>query len=139
MKKLIFLVSFLLLLLPFISADVIVPFSLQTIFFFPFILVVEVIVFWLLSNKVFKINVNFWKSLLIILAANVVTSFIGTFILYDYLNFVILLIAFILSVFVEFGVYLLFFIKKKIKKISLLWISLVANFLTYLGLAIFYL
>jgi len=130
--KIIFLVSFLLLLLPFISADVILPFSTvkKTLPYFLLILVIEVIIFWLLTNKVFKIKTRFWKSLLIVFIANAVSSLLGsllgTFLEYYY--------AFVLSVFIEFGVYLLFFTKKKFKKINLLWISLAANFLSYLVL-----
>ncbi len=142
MKKIIFLASFLLLLLPFVSADIALPFSLMTLPFFPLILLVEVIVFWLLINKVFKIEVNFWKSLLIIFAANVVSSLLGTFLLIERFIFnltIFLLVTFILSAFIEFGIYLLFFVKKKSKKINLLWISFAVNFLTYLGLAVLYL
>ncbi len=124
-----------LLLVPLVSADIIMPFSFYTIMFFPAILIIEVVGFWLLANKVFNIRVSFWKSLLIVTVANVVTSLVGT--IFPFKRSIILfLIAFILSVIIEFVIFLLFFIKKEIKKINLLWISGIINFGSYLVLYI---
>ena len=71
---------------------------------------------------------------MIVAAANVVTSLIGTFIP-AYRDFTgPILIAFILSVIVEFILFLLFFIKKDVKRINLFWISGIMNIASYLFL-----
>jgi len=118
--------------IPSVRADIIMPFSVVTIPFYPIFLVVELILFWLLANKVFSIKIGFWKSLLIVAVANIVTSLIGTFIP-AYRDFTgPILIAFILSVIVEFIIFLLFFIKKDVKRINLFWISGIVNIVSYL-------
>lgn len=131
-NKFLILLGALFLLLPIVSADVILPFSFVTIPFYPLFLIVELILFWLLANRVFSIKVSFWKSLLIVAVANIVTSLMGTFIP-SYRDFTgPILTAFILSVIVEFGIYLLFFIKKDVKRINLFWISGLVNLVSYI-------
>ncbi len=125
-------------IIPKVRADIILPFSYVIIPFYPLFLIVELIFFWLLANKVFSIKISFWKSLLIVAVANIVTSLIGTFIP-TYRDFTgPILIAFILSVVVEFIVFLLFFIKKDVKKINLFWISGIVNLVSYLILWIIF-
>src|SRR3989338_181363 len=99
-------------IIPTVRADIIMPFSYVTTPFYPLFLIVELILFWLLANKVFSIKIGFWKSLLI---------------------------AFILSVIVEFIVFLLFFIKKDVKRINLFWISGIVNIVSYLILSAIFL
>jgi len=126
-------------IIPTVRADIIMPFSYVTTPFYPLFLIVELILFWLLANKVFSIKIGFWKSLLIVAVANIVTSLIGTFIP-SYRDFTgPILIAFILSVIVEFIVFLLFFIKKDVKRINLFWISGIVNIVSYLILSAIFL
>ena len=132
MKK---LLTFLLLtlLVPCVLADLIVPFTVSTIAYFPLIVIIEIIGFWLLTNKAFKIKASFWKSVLIILVANVVTSLIGTFIPVYGFSLYAVAITFVISVLIEFGIYVLFFIKeKKVSKMNLFLVSLIVNFFSYL-------
>tara|TARA_Y100000310_G_scaffold338017_1_gene426554 strand:- start:591 stop:1025 length:435 start_codon:yes stop_codon:yes gene_type:complete len=125
-------------LIPTVRADVIVPFSFVTIPFYPLFLIVELIIFWVLANKIFSIKIGFWKSLLIVAVANIVTSLIGTFIpAYRDFNGPIL-IAFIASVIVEFIIFSLFFMKRKVKKINLFWISGIVNIVSYVILYIIF-
>ena len=129
------------MLIPSVLADfTVVINSGNFLYLFPFIIVIELIAFWLLANKAFNIKVNIWKSLLIVSVANVVTSLIGTVINVTspaIVNF--LIISMLLSALIEFGVYLLFFIKEKtINKLNLLWISLIVNFFSYLPLFILF-
>jgi len=128
---LIFLVA-LFFLTPTVLANTIFPISSVTTPFYPLFLILELILFWLFANKVFSIKVGFWKSLLIVAVANIITSLMGIFIT----NF---LIGFILTVIFEYAIFLLFFIKKKVKRINLLWISLIVNIISYLILfSLFY-
>ncbi|MBU2615941.1 MAG: hypothetical protein KKC19_02450 [Nanoarchaeota archaeon] len=83
MKKI--LVGFLaaLFALQFVSADVIMP-SMTTLIgallsLFLGVIILETILFWLLSNKAFSIQCGFWKSLIIVGVANIVTTGIGFF------------------------------------------------------------
>jgi hypothetical protein len=122
-----------------VLADVIVPLSTVTFPLIPFIILIETLVFWLMANKLMKIKVGFWKSLLIVAIANLATSLIGTIIpLYKYAigNLIWIGIAFILSVFIEWAIYLPFFWKNKVKKTDLLKLSLAGNFITYTILAV---
>ena len=126
-----------LLLIPIVSADVIVRYDASAIYLFPLVLVIELIAFWLSANKIFKIQVGFWKSLLIVFIANFVTSLIGILIgfgFHSYNDFIAVFIAFFLSAIIEFVIFLLFFINKKASKINLLWISLITNLASYLFL-----
>mgnify|MGYP001588608050 CR=1 FL=1 len=132
MKKYFLLLIF--LLIPLISADLIVTYPDIQLHLFPVVLIVEFIAFLILTDKVFKIKLSFWKSLLIIAVVNIITSIIGLLIYFINVQFIYgVLIAFVLSVIIEFGVILLFFINNKnAKKINLFWISLIINALSYL-------
>ena len=121
-----------------VLADVIVPLSTVTFPLIPFVILIETIVFWLMANNLMKYRVGFWKSLLVVAIANLATSLLGTIIpLYKYAigNLIWIGIAFTLSVFIEWAIYLPFFRKTKIKKSDLLKISLAGNFITYAILA----
>ena len=129
------------LLLPqLVSADLIVPLSVMTIPLIPFIILIEAFAFWLLANKVIKVPVGFWKLILVTFVANIVTSLLGTFIpLYKNTaeNLIWIGVAFIFSVFIEWGIYIPFFRKVNIKIFDLLKISFVGNIITYAILAFF--
>jgi len=125
------------LLMPSIaSADIIIPLSSVTIPLIPFIILIEAFVFWLLANKVIKVPIGFWKLILVTLVANLVTSLLGTFVfipLYRNIteNLIWIGIAFVFSVFIEWGVYIPFFRKVSIKIFDLLKISFVGNLISY--------
>ena len=100
-------------------------------------IIIEIFVFWLMANKVFKAQAKTWKMILAVGIANIATSLLGTFIpLYKYVaeNLIWVAIAFVLSVFIEWLIYIPFF-RKTIKIRSLLGISLVANLITYIAIA----
>jgi len=140
-KKFLLLTILTFLLLPqLVSADLITPLSMMTIPLIPFIILIEAFAFWLLANKVIKVPIGFWKLILITLVANIVTSLLGTFIpLYRYTaeNLMWIGVAFVFSVFIEWGIYIPFFRKVNIKILDLLKISFVGNLITYAILAFF--
>ena len=97
-------------------------------------------VFWEIANKNIKVPIGFWKLILVTFIANIVTSLLGIIIpIYKYIstNLIWIGVAFALSVFVEWGIYIPFFRKFTIKIIDLLRISFVANLITYAILAFF--
>ncbi len=118
-NKLIILLGFVLLIAPsIVSADIITPLSFMTIPLIPFIILIEAFVFWLLANKVIKVPIGFWKLILVTLVANIVTSLLGTFIpLYKSIteNLMLVGVAFVFSVFIEWGIYIPFFRKVNIQ------------------------
>lgn len=130
-----------------VLANVITPLSAYTIPLIPLIVLVEAVVFWLLASKVMKIKVGFWKIIWAVLTANIATSLLGTFIPfslvlpyfpYGYNSDLIWIgIAFVLSVFVEWGIYIPFFKRININASNLIAISLAGNFITYALLAVF--
>jgi len=132
MRKLL-LGLFSLLFIPLISADIIMPigWSMLDITLIIGIIVIETILFWLILNKN-KVKVGPWKSLLIIAIANIITSTIGIMVpIYRTLIYFIL-VVFILSVIIEWGVYLLFFLKNKNIKVKLFLASVIVNVVSYL-------
>jgi hypothetical protein len=138
-NELIILLGLTLLVPSIASADMITPLSVLTIPLIPFIILIEAFVFWLLANKVIKVPIDFWKLILVTLVANIVTSLLGTFIpLYRYTaeNLMLIGIAFVFSVFIEWGIYIPFFRKVNIKISDLLKISFVGNLVTYTILAL---
>ena len=139
-KFLLFTILTFLLLPQLVSADLITPLSFMTIPLIPFIILIEAFAFWLLSNKVIKVPIGFWKIILVTFVANIVTSLLGTFIpLYRYTaeNLMWIGLAFIFSVFIEWEIYIPFFRKVNIKILDLLKISFVGNLITYAILAFF--
>jgi len=137
-NKLIVLLSLILLMPSIASADVITPLSFVTIPLISFIVLIEAFVFWLLANKVIKVPIGFWKLILVTLVANIVTSLLGTFIpLYRNIigNLIWIGVAFLFSVFIEWGIYIPFFRRVNIKILDLLKISFIGNLITYTILA----
>ena len=133
-NELIILLGLILLMPSIASADIITPLSFVTIPQIPFIILIEAFVFWLLANRVIKVPIGFWKLILVTLVANIVTSLLGTFIpLYRNIteNLMWIGIAFVFSVFIEWGIYVPFFRKVNIKIFNLLKISFVGNLITY--------
>jgi len=140
-NKFLFLIIFTFLFSPqFASADVIIPLSFLTIPLIPLIVIIEAVIFWEIANKNIKVPIGFWKLILVTFIANIVTSLLGIIIpIYKYTstNLIWIGVAFALSVFVEWGIYIPFFRKFTIKIIDLLRISFVANLITYAILAFF--
>ena len=138
-KNLTIILSFILFLPKLALADIMVPLSFTTIPLIPFIVLIEAFVFWLLVNRWLKVQTGFWKLVLVVFIANIVTSLLGTFI-YFYRsvaeNLMLISIAFICSVIIEWGLYLPFFWKTNIKKYNLLIISFIANLATYVPLSL---
>ena len=137
-NKFIVLLSLILLIPSIALADVITPLSFITIPLIPFIILIEAFVFWLLANKVIKVPIGFWKLILVTLVANIVTSLVGTFVpLYRHIteNLIWIGVAFLFSVFIEWGIYIPFFRRVNIKILDLLKISFIGNLITYTILA----
>ncbi|MEA1994515.1 MAG: hypothetical protein U9N35_09035 [Euryarchaeota archaeon] len=139
-KKVTLTILTFLLLHQLVSADVIFPLTFTTLPLIPFIILIEVLTFWLLANKVIKASVSFWKSVLVIFVANIITSLLGIFIYlpgYTTGDSLWLGITYMLSVFVEWGIYTPFFIKDDIKILDLLKISFVENLISYAMIVFF--
>ncbi|MBM3233327.1 hypothetical protein FJZ18_04140 [Candidatus Pacearchaeota archaeon] len=139
-KKFLFITLLAFLFIPkLVSADIIIPLSFMTVPLIPFIILIEAFVFWLLVNKWIKVQTGFWKLILVVLVANLVTSLLGTFVpLYRYTaeNLMWIGVAFVFSIFIEWGLYIPFFRKANIKIFDLLKISFIVNLATYISLAI---
>lgn len=146
-KKLIILSSLAFILAPQLAqANVLMPLSLVILPVFPVIIFVEGLTFWLLAKKMTGPKTGFWKSVLIVLIANFITSLIGAFtsgLAYGVEVSLWIVIAFITSVLAEWAIYislfkLIPFLKSiSIKNKQLLMISFVANIVTYLPMLIF--
>ena len=106
------------LFLPIVSADVYLNptlfGSLLFLLLFPIIVFIEALIFFVLINKLFKIKSGFWKILLVVLAANAVTSLYGLFVplytintkyIHESFNFLGIGIAFVLSILIEWLIY----------------------------------
>jgi hypothetical protein len=129
------------LLLPeVVSGDVAWPLSIYTIPLIPVIVLIEALVFWLIANIVLKDQIGFWKIILVILIANIITSLLGTFIplsRFTIDNFIWIGVTFLFSVLIEWVIYLQLFKKIIIKNLDLLAISFVGNTITYTLLVLF--
>ena len=116
-----------------VSADVITPLSYYTLPLLIPIILLETVLFWFLAKK-FLGGMKFWKALLIVAISNVVSSLIGTLIpLYKnrFRNLMLIALAYVLSVFIEWGIYFLF-LRRNPR--TLLWISAVVNVASYVML-----
>ncbi|MCD4767767.1 MAG: hypothetical protein K8R34_14810 [Methanosarcinales archaeon] len=140
-NKFLFLMIFTILFSPqFASADVIIPLSFLTIPLIPLMVIIEAVTFWEIANKIIKVPIGFWKLMQITFIANVATSLLGTFIpMYKYTseNLILIGVALVLSVFIEWGIYIPFLRKNTIKIIDILKISFVCNLITYSILVFF--
>ncbi|MBS3128129.1 hypothetical protein J4410_03215, partial [Candidatus Woesearchaeota archaeon] len=143
MRKIISIVFlWLLWLIPFVSANVGVPLSLITIPFYPLIVGIEVLVFWLLTKKWFQKKITFGKCVGVVLLANIITALMGNFFIFIDYGFIpvawsgffllfLLVLAYILSVLVEWSV-LVSFYKKGFTKKQLFHVAWSANLASYL-------
>jgi len=132
-NKYLLMVALLLAFLPkIVFADIIMPLSIITVPAIPLIVLAEWIVFWI-ARKITGFDVKLYMLALAVFVANVVTSIIGTiFPLYKNAaeNAILVGIAFIFSVLIEWGIYELFF-RKKIGIKNLFLVSLIGNVITY--------
>lgn len=122
-----------------VLANMIVPLAMITIPLLVIIIPVEAFVFWFLANKVLKIKTGFWKLILVVFVANIVTSFFGIFVPLMYRTETLMKIGalFIASILIEWGLYIPFFMKSKIKISDLLKISFVVNAATYIPIFVY--
>lgn len=138
-KKFLLLTILTFLLLPqLVSADLFIPLSIVTLPLIPLIILIEASAFWFLANKVVRVPVGFRRLILVTFVANIATSSLGFFIPYypispeDFIYpeyWIVIGTTFILSVFIEWGVYTSFFVN--IKTRDLLKISFVVNLISY--------
>ncbi len=137
MKKALLAILIFLLIPKIVLADVAVSVSYTNLTLIPLIILIEAFLFWLLINKIFGFSAGFWKSLLVVLVANIVTSITGTFIevvsysFYNNITLAFLLLTFAMSVVIEWGIYLPFFRKNHIRKTNLLKLSIMVNAVSY--------
>ena len=138
-----------LLALPLVSANVAYPIGWITLPLLPFIVLIEGLVLWLLAKQWLKAKLGFWKSVLVVLIANFITSLLGTLIsIMMYGNWfegsLFFTLAFIASVIIEWGIFVFLFKqmkslrKLKIKNKQLFLISLYVNIASYLPLMVFF-
>jgi hypothetical protein len=120
-------------------ADIITPLSYYTIPLLIPIILAEAIVCFLLVRKFQRAEkVSFWKILLSVATANVVSSFVGMLIpLYKdrMANLLWIGVALVLSILIEWAV-LLIFLRRRLRPVDLLAISAVMNFVSYLYFAV---
>jgi hypothetical protein len=120
-------------------ADIITPLSYYTIPLLIPIILAEAFVCFLLVRKFQRAEkVSFWKILLSVATANVVSSFVGMLIpLYKdrMANLLWIGVALVLSILIEWAV-LLIFLRRKLRPVDLLAISAVMNFVSYLYFAV---
>ena len=129
------LVLFLSLLVPKQAlADISAPLSMATIPLLPVIIIIEVFIFWLIANKIYKTKIGLGKIAIIIVLSNIITSLLGTFIHFyrdTSENLHLFVLAFVFTVLIEWGIYIPFLRKNNIHYIPLLIISFYANIITY--------
>lgn len=84
-------------------------------------------------DKTYKKETKWSKILLTVIIANLTTSFLGTFLLANFFpnEYSFLFTAFILSVLIEWGVYILLLRKEKLGKEELLKISILVHAASY--------
>ena len=129
------LVLFLSLLIPRQAfADISVPLSTTTTFLLPIIIIIEIFIFWLIANKIYKTKIGLGKITIIIVLSNIITSLLGTFIHFyrdTSENLHLFVLAFVFTVLIEWGIYIPFLRNNHINYIPLLIISFYANIITY--------
>ena len=149
MRKIISIVFlWLLWLIPFVSANVGAPLSLITIPFYPLIVGMEVLVFWLLAKKWFHKKIILSKLIMYIVIANIFTetlsylyfiveaSFFPYLFIGPFIGWLRTFISFILTIVIEW-VIISFFYKKFFTKKELFYISFFMNLTSYLILIFF--
>ncbi len=117
------------------SADMIFPLAFLTLPFFPFIVIIEILVFATYAELVLvKVEISFRKIFIAVFAANMVSSAVGL-VLPSHSSFVVtMLSAFLLSTLIESPVYAAFI---KVKRLELLKLSFLSNLASY-AVLIFY-
>ena len=132
------LLIILFLLIPKIAwADVAVSVSYSNILLLPLIVIAESVLLWVLINRFLRYYFGFWKSLLVVLPANIITSVTGTFIelfsygFYQDMGIGFFFFSFFLSFVIEWAVYLAFFRKSGLSRLKLLQLSFYVNIVSY--------
>lgn len=125
-----------LLLIPSLShADILTPLTVLTGPLLVPIAVVEGVVFWLLAKFWYKIPTGFWKALGVIAVANLGSSAMGLLIpISGQGNFLMLSVAYFLSVIIEWLIYIPFFRRSPFKRLDLLKLSFPVNLASYIFL-----
>ncbi len=121
-----------------VFADVITPLAYITLPAIPLIILAESLYLYFVLRKRLSFKNKGLKITLIVSLANLTTSLFGTFIpLYKYSaeNLIWILVAYFLTVFIEWLIYLPFFRKENLTKGQLLKYSAWANLITYIPLA----
>ena len=119
-----------LITIPIVSADIAMPVMTHIAPFFPFIIIVEIFLFWFLQ----KSTVNLLQSFLIVIGANIISFIAGWFIpIYSKrVDFLFLVVAYVLTTIIE-GIYFTLSMKNPKKMIlPMLKISLILNSVSYL-------
>ena len=138
-RKIVLILFCLIFTVEVVSADVIFPLSFVTLPFFPLILVIEVLVFVVYVKCILAktgLDISLKRAFLTVFTANLASSAVGLIFptLHDSLTLTILS-ALLLSIIVEFFVYVMLL---RIRKLELLKLSSLTNFASYTAL-IFYL
>jgi len=115
-------------------ADVALPLAFITVPLLPIIIILEVVVFRLTATQLFKTKLRSWKVATAVVLGNIVTSLLG--IPLDFYrdkleNLLALGVAFVLSVLIEWGIFVPFFKKDEFGCLKLLLVSLIVNAISY--------
>ncbi len=131
------LVLFLSLLIPrqaLANAIIVTPLSIMTLPILPVIVIIEIFIFWLSANKIYKTKISLKKITKIIVLSNIITLLLSTCFSighYPTVNVMSVGLAFVFAVFIEWHIYIWFLKKDHIHYLSLLRISYYANLITY--------
>jgi len=121
------------------GADLIVPLAYATVPLLPVVVVVEALVFLLASRKAFGVRIGLGRILIAMLVANVASSLLGVALpLSSYAagNLIVIAIALLLSIVVEWVVCLPFFGRQRLRRSRLLVLCVLTNLSTYLPIAL---
>ena len=117
-------------------------FSLS-VFLFPFLpgmFLIDALVFYFLANRKFRLAVPLWKIFTLVLLANGFSAVIGYFIPVSHhkINSAMWALLFlIITVILEWALYLPFFQRKKVTSDHLLIISFTGNIITFLLIVLY--
>jgi len=121
------------------SADILVRLSETTLPVIHYLILAEIIAFYVFGKLLFRSKIKPWEVLLPVVIANITTSFIGNYVyLYRYTlsNLVWIGSAYGGSVIAEWIIYIIFLQRTDLTKDNLFHLSVICNLVTYLPIAI---
>jgi hypothetical protein len=120
-------------------ADVITPLAYATVPVLPVIVIVEAVVFRVVSRRAFGVEIGFARILVAMAVANLASSLLGVVLplsKHAPANLILVAIALLLSIVLEWAVCLPFFRRQRLGRSRLLVICLLTNLSTYVPIAL---